>query len=406
MNELSNLHLLVQTSGYYRRYQYDKYILDYLALILPNTQRMPDDDTKLKLLTSENIDYVSISSKYKKPFVKYKKPTFIETIQSDIKLNDGNIVKFMNWYHKSPTPKTDSSNNNKQISPIVALRFLNSDVWNKPIHNLSFVSFDRDVFDKTNNKKLWFFDKAILPGWTQGSKYDNSKFHHETVFDYIRRYKPTEFTNLEGVIDNRCASDSKHCAYNKFGWTYRNNIALERAGYNYPIEYSEVINGVTKYYIGYYTSFRYGTGYKSLDEGQISDVLEEHYNSNAYNKFVHLLNIVKEQKEILHLNIVYLQKIIIHIHMTQIIFYKYKKTTRVNLEGLTLYNIKPKYNLKLTNIPVFDRKFTKEFDELKSDDFVKFDVHKEHIIGHYQMNGLNRIPNDEAKILSPEFTIS
>ena len=48
-------------------------------------------------------------------------------------------------------------------------------------------------------------------------------------------------------------------------------------------------------------------------------------------------------------------------------------------------------------------KFTKEFDELKSDDFVKFDVHKEHIIGHYQMNGLNRIPNDEAKILSPDF---
>ena len=43
--------------------------------------------------------------------------------------------------------------------------------------------------------------KKYTSGWTQGSKYDNSKFHQmETVFDYIKKYKPTEFSNLEGVM--------------------------------------------------------------------------------------------------------------------------------------------------------------------------------------------------------------
>ena len=31
-------------------------------------------------------------------------------------------------------------------------------------------------------KNFGFLTKPILPGWTQGSKYDNSKFHHLKLY--------------------------------------------------------------------------------------------------------------------------------------------------------------------------------------------------------------------------------
>ena len=50
---------------------------------------------------------------------------------------------------------------------------------------------------------------------------------------------------VKSIVDNRCNTNSKHCANNKYGWEWDNNRpdALPKDCPNCPIERSEVIDG-------------------------------------------------------------------------------------------------------------------------------------------------------------------
>ena len=372
---------------------YNQYILDYLILILPNARKIPGDNTKIQLLNNKNIDYITMSFKHKKPFIKYKKIKFIETIQSDVKLSDGNIVKFMNWPHKSPTPKTDS--NGVKISPIVALRFLNAPTWVKTVHNLSFIHFRRDIYNVIRNYKLWFFNNAIFPNWTAQAENNDSfkntsfyflKYHPQTRSEFYDRFKSIV------PLDNRCNTNSKHCANNKYGWEWdpNRNDALPKDCSDCPIELPEVIDGKKKYYIAY--ADYYGTGYKFLNEGSITNVLDEHYNQSEYNTLVpdHLKN-TKNFSDVEYMNSS------VHFKKPEYLTQISKKNIKINSESLNMYKFKLKNTLSFTKSPTnIKRKNSGNFDELKLDDVINFNFDKEHIIGHYQMSGLNRAPGDPS----------